>query len=60
MALQWFFMLVEMLAITLRLYSRTFITRSVWSDDFFIAIGFVRFILLTTLSNNQLTIDSRQ
>ncbi len=41
-SLEWVFILVEILAITLRVYSRTFLTRSIGSDDFFIVIGFVR------------------
>ena len=49
-------MVIQTLAITLRVYSRTFLTRSVGSDDFFIVIGFVRFILLITVKTKQLTI----
>ena len=45
-ALQWVFVVVMMLVITLRVYSRTFLTRSVGSDDFFIVIGYVRSTLL--------------
>lgn len=58
-SLEWVFTLVQILAVTLRLYSRTFLTRSVGSDDLFIAIAFVRLMRVTTLSNEQLTITPR-
>ena len=48
-ALQWVLVVVQMLVITLRVYSRTFLTRSVGSDDLFIVIGYVRSTLHTTL-----------
>ncbi|KAL9003048.1 MAG: hypothetical protein Q9188_004060 [Gyalolechia gomerana] len=38
---EWILTATELIAITLRLYSRTFLTRSVGSDDFFITIGFL-------------------
>lgn len=37
---------IEVIVTTLRLYSRTFLIRSVGSDEFHISIGFVRFTLL--------------
>lgn len=52
---EWFFIAIELVAVTLRLYSRTFLTRSVGSDDFFLTIGFVRFALPTLLVDEQLT-----
>ena len=54
-SLEWVFVLVQFLVITLRIYSRTFLTRSVGSDDFSIVIGFVRFMLVPILSSEQLT-----
>lgn len=54
-SLEWVFILVQILVITLRVYSRTFLTRSVGSDDFCIVIAFVRLMLDTALSNKQLT-----
>lgn len=42
---EWVATAIELLAVTLRLYSRTFLTRSVGSDDFFISIGFVRLVM---------------
>ena len=39
---EWIFILVQITVITLRLYSRSFLTRSIGSDDFFIVIAFVR------------------
>lgn len=54
-SIEWTFILIQTLVVTLRVYSRTFLTRSVGSDDFFIVIGFVRFMPLTTLENKQLT-----
>ena len=41
MAYEWTFTLLELLTVGLRLYSRTFLTRSVGSDDFFIVVAFV-------------------
>lgn len=41
-ACEWTLFLVEFLAVVLRLHSRTFLTRSVESDDFFILIALVR------------------
>ena len=38
---KWVFILIQLLTITLRVYSRTFLTRSVGSDDFFLVMGFV-------------------
>ena len=40
--LEWTFVSIQLTVITLRVYSRTFLTRSVGSDDFCIAIAFVR------------------
>ena len=40
-ALEWIFILVQITVITLRLYSRSILTRSIGSDDFFIVIAFV-------------------
>ena len=54
-SLEWILVLVQIQVVTLRVYSRTFLTRSVGSDDFFIVIGFVRFIMVTTSSNEHLT-----
>ena len=54
-SLEWVFILVQILVIALRVYSRTFLTRSVGSDDFSIVIAFVRFMLVTSLSDEQLT-----
>ena len=54
-SLEWIFVLVQILVITLRVYSRTFLTRSVGSDDFAIVIGFVRLLLIPVLSSEQLT-----
>ena len=58
-SLEWIFILVQILIITLRVYSRTFLTRSVGSDDFSIVIAFVRFMLVTVLSDEQLTMARR-
>lgn len=58
-SLEWVFILVQILVITLRVYSRTFLTRSVGSDDFCIVIAFVRFMLFLILSNEQLTMTPR-
>ena len=45
----WFLVLVEFIILGIRLYSRTLLTRSVGSDDFFIVIGVVcRFFPPTT------------
>jgi len=52
---EWGFVLVQTLVVTLRVYSRTFLTRSVGSDDLFIVIGFVRYVLFTALNKKQLT-----
>jgi hypothetical protein len=52
---EWGFILVQTLVVTLRVYSRTFLTRSVGSDDLFIVIGFVRYVLFTALNKKQLT-----
>ncbi len=52
---EWGFILVQSLVVTLRVYSRTFLTRSVGSDDLFIVIGFVRYVLVTALDKKQLT-----
>lgn len=58
-SIEWVFTFIQILAVTLRLYSRTFLTRSVGSDDLFMVIGFVRFMLCTALVNEQLTIKRR-
>lgn len=58
-SLEWIFILVQRLVITLRVYSRTFLTRSVGSDDFSTMIAFVRFMLVTILGNEQLTMALR-
>ena len=39
---KWVFVLIQLLTVTLRVYSRTFLTRSVGSDDLFLVMGFVR------------------
>jgi len=52
---EWGFVLVQTLVVTLRVYSRTFLTTSVGSDDLFIVIGFVRYVLFTALNMKQLT-----
>lgn len=44
------FALVETIAVILRVYSRTFLTRSIGSDDFLIVIAFVRFLPKTALT----------
>lgn len=41
---QWTLTAVGTIVVALRLYSRTLLTRSVGSDDFFIAIAFVRVV----------------
>lgn len=46
---EWTLTLIELLVVPLRLYSRTFLTRSVGSDDLFILIGFVRSKMTTVL-----------
>ncbi|KAL8890164.1 MAG: hypothetical protein Q9215_002639 [Flavoplaca cf. flavocitrina] len=46
-SLQWIFTAIALLAVTLRLYSRTLLTRSVGSDDFLIAIAFVLNVAVT-------------
>ena len=58
-SLEWVLVLVQILAVTLRVYSRTFLTRSVGSDDFSIVIALVRSVTDTTLSREQLTITLR-
>lgn len=50
-SIEWLFTLVQILVVTLRVYSRTFLTRSVGSDDLFIVIGFVLYMLFIALSN---------
>lgn len=59
-SLEWVFVLVQFLVITLRIYSRTFLTRSVGSDDFSIVIGFVRFMLVPLLSSERAANDGTQ
>lgn len=56
---EWVFILVQILAVTLRVYSRAFLTRSVGSDDLFIVIGFVRFMVVAALRIEQPTITHR-
>ena len=56
---EWVFVLIQIVVITLRLYSRTFLTRSVGSDDFFIVIGFVRIMPDAALSVESLTATRR-
>lgn len=48
---EWILTATELIAVTLRLYSRTFLTRSVGSDDFFITIGFVCLSSLASLKH---------
>lgn len=50
-SIEWLFTLVQILVVTLRVYSRTFLTRSVGSDDLFIVIGFVLYMLFIALSH---------
>ena len=48
---EWFFTFVQILIVTLRIYSRIFLTRSVGSDDFFIVIAFVcSIVVFATIS----------
>lgn len=54
-SLQWIFTAIALIAVTLRLYSRTLLTRSVGSDDFLITIAFVRLAHLASISDVQLT-----
>ena len=54
-ACEWFLTLFQVLAVTIRIYSRTFLTRSVGSDDFLIVLGFVRFMFIMALETFQLT-----
>ena len=58
-SLEWVFVLIQILVIILRLYSRTFLTRSVGSDDFSIVIAFVRPMRVTIMINEQLTMTPR-
>ena len=38
---EWILLVIEIFAVTIRLYTRTFLTRSIGSDDFAILIAFV-------------------
>ena len=55
-SLQWTFTLIQILVISLRVYSRTLLTRSVGSDDFLIVVAFVCSILIAVLRYNQLNV----
>ena len=53
-ALEWIFILVQITVITLRLYSRSILTRSMGSDDLFIVIAFVCFGWAKAFSNGKI------